>query len=118
MSKKKAYQFFGTTGDIIDLIKSLPSTPTPTFLKEWNEFISPKITKILPHREFYHKKTELRVRFDYAKEGAPGFEGKDHWHVYNPCTRNKTDTYLDKNGKPVKDGSEPSHIVPEKKGDD
>lgn len=118
MSKKKRYQFFGTAGDIIDLIKSLPPAPTQEFLQDWKEFISEKVTKILPHREFYHKRTELRVRFDYAKEGAPGFEGKDHWHVYNPYTRNKLDTYLDKDGNPVKDGSDPSHIIPEKKDGD
>lgn len=52
MSKKKAYQFFGTTGDIIDHIKNLPTKPTQDFLKDWNEFISSKVTKILPHREF------------------------------------------------------------------
>ena len=45
MSKKKAYQFIGTIGDIIDLIKSLPPTPTQAFLEEWNEFIIKNVTK-------------------------------------------------------------------------
>ena len=114
MSKKKAYQFWGTKGDIIDLIKSLPPEPNQEFLKDWNEFISEHAPVNLPHREFYHKRTQLRVRFDYAKEGASGFEGKDHWHVYNPYTKNKRDTYLDKDGNPVGEGSNPSHIIPEK----
>lgn len=118
MSKKRAYQFFGTLGDIIDLIRSLPPTPNQGFLKEWNEFIIETVSdKVLP-REFYHKVTNLRVRFDAAKEGATGFEGIDHWHIYNPFTSGKKDTYLDKDGNPVKNGSDPSHIIPENNGDD
>ncbi len=117
MSKKKKYQFFGTLEDIVDLIRSLPPAPTQAFLQEWNEFISAKITKVLNHREFYHIKSKLRARFDKAREGATGFEGKDHWHIYNPFTRNKIDTYLDKDGNPVKDGSDASHIIPRKDGD-
>ena len=117
MSKKKKYQFFGTIGDIIELIKSLPPAPTQAFLQEWKEFIIKSAQK-LNHREFYHNITKLRARFDAKKEGAPGFEGKDHWHIYNPFTRGKIDTYLDKNGNPVKDGSDPSHIIPKKIGDD
>ena len=85
---------------------------------EWKEFISEKITKILPHREFYHIKTKLRARFDKAREGATDFEGKDHWHIYNPNTRGKIDTYLDKDGNTAKDGSDESHIIPKKDGDD
>lgn len=34
MSKKRAYQFFGT----------LPPTPTQVFLEEWNEFIIKRVT--------------------------------------------------------------------------
>lgn len=118
MSKKTAYQFFGTVGDIIDLIKSLPPTPNQGFLKEWNEFIIKNVGERILPREFYHKLTKLRVRFDAAREGAPGFEGKDHWHIYNPFTTGKKDTYLDKDGNPVKHGSGSSHIIPENNGDD
>ena len=39
MSKNKSYLFFGTPGDIIDLIKSLHPAPTQVFLQEWKEFI-------------------------------------------------------------------------------
>ena len=70
------------------------------------------------HREFYHKLTKLRARFDVGKEGATGFEGKDHWHIYNPFMKGKLDMYLDKDGTPVKDGSDPSHIIPKRDGDD
>lgn len=114
MSKKRAYEFFGTMGDIMDAIKNLPPAPTQAWMQDWKEFISEKITQQLPHREFYHKKTKLRVRFDLKKEGAPGFEGKDHWHVYNPNTRSKKDLYFDKDGNVVQDGSGPSHIIPKK----
>lgn len=118
MSKKKAYEFLGTTDDIIEAIKSLPPIPIPEWLADWYEFISDKIVKAIDHREFYHKKTKLRVRFDYAQKGAKGFKAFDHWHVYSPYTKNKLDTYLDKNGNPTKDGGGPSHIIPEKNGED
>lgn len=118
MSKKKKYQFSGTLEDIVDLIRSLPPAPTQAFLQEWKEFTSEKITKVLPHMEFYHAKTKLRARFDKAREGATGFEGKDHWHIYNPDRNSKLDGYLDKDGNPVADGSGPSHIIPKKDGDD
>mgnify|MGYP006988857410 CR=1 FL=1 len=112
MSKKKAYEFFGTMDDILDLIKNLPPAPTQAWLQDWKEFISEKIQKKIDHHEFYHEKTKFRVRFDPAKEGKPCFEGKDHWHAYNPYTKNKLDTYFDENGNTVKEGSGPSHIIP------
>ena len=118
MSKKKKYQFWGTLGDIIDIIRSLPPTPTQAFLEDWYEFVSEYNPVSFLHREFWHKMTKLRVRFDVGKEGAHGFEGKDHWHIYNPFTKSKIDIYLDKDGNPVKDGSASSHIIPKKNGED
>lgn len=56
------------------MIKNLPPAPTQAFLQDWKEFII-KSLKELDHREFYHEKTKLRVRFDKAREGATGFEG-------------------------------------------
>ncbi|RTE06441.1 hypothetical protein EJQ19_22930 [Paenibacillus whitsoniae] len=52
------------------------------------------------------------VRFDPGKEGAPGFEGKDHYHIDNPNKTGRLDYYLDKNGNPVVKGSKPSHVLP------
>ena len=46
MSKKKKYQFLGTLGDIVELIKSLPPAPTQAFLQEWAEFVIEKIRSI------------------------------------------------------------------------
>lgn len=93
MSKNKKYQFTGTVGDIIDLIKSLPPAPTQVFLETWYEFVVEKNPVYYLHREFYHKITKLSVRFDVKQEGKPGFEGKDHWHIYNPFTKGKIDLY-------------------------
>lgn len=77
MSKNKSYQFFGTLGDIIDLIKKLPPTPNQVFFQTWKEFIIEKAVGRTTAREFYHLITKLRIRFDPAKKGAPDFEGKD-----------------------------------------
>ncbi|MBR2733418.1 MAG: hypothetical protein IKD80_04115 [Selenomonadaceae bacterium] len=118
MSKNKSYQFLGTIGDIIDLIKSLPPTPTQKFFQTWKEFIIEKAVGHTTAREFYHILTKLRVRFDPAKEGAPGFEGKDHWHIRNPNTNGKQNRYLDKDANPVRKGADEFHIIPKQNGDD
>lgn len=118
MSKNKKYQFTGTVGDIVDLIRSLPIFPTQFFLRYWIEFVIEEAMGHTTAREFYHALTKLRVRFDPKKEGAPGFEGKDHWHIRNPNTTGKHDRYLDKNGNPVPKGAAESHIIPKKDGDD
>ena len=118
MSKNKKYQFIGTIGDIIDLIKSLPPAPTQAFLQDWKEFVIEKAIESTNSKEFYHILTKLRVRFDPKTEGASGFKGKDHWHIRNPDTNNKRDRYLDENGKPVMKDSKESHIIPKKIGDD
>ncbi|MBQ6004901.1 MAG: hypothetical protein IJL14_01480 [Selenomonadaceae bacterium] len=54
------------------------------------------------------------MRFDVGQAGKPGFNGKDHWHVYNPNRTNKLNAYLDENANPTYDGSNPSHILPKK----
>lgn len=118
MGKNNSYNFFGTLEDIVELIRKLPPVPIIEWLKDWNEFIIEEAIGHTDAKEFYHKLTKLRVRFDPAKEGKPGFEGKDHWHVRNPNTKGKQDRYLDKNGNPVKKGADESHIIPKKDGDD
>lgn len=61
MSKKKQYKFFGTMGDIIDLIRSLPPTPNQGFLKEWNEFVIKTVgEKVLP-RELRRQSCKKRL---------------------------------------------------------
>jgi hypothetical protein len=54
----------------------------------------------------------LEVEFHKGKPGKPGWEGKDHWHRFNPNKTGKGDAMLDKNGNPVQKNSKPSHIDP------
>ena len=86
MSKGRCYIFNGTIGDIIELINSLPPKPNAEFLKEWTEVVIEAAQGRTTSREFYHKKTKLRIRFE--------------------------DRYLDKDGNPVAKDSNPSHIIP------
>ncbi len=62
------------------------------------------------NRDFKNKKSGEEVRFDPAKKGKPGWEGKDHWHRKNPNKTGKIDEYLDRFGNAVKRGSNASHI--------
>jgi len=33
---------------------------------------------------YYDPKTGTKVRFDLKAEEVPGYNGKDHYHIYNP----------------------------------
>jgi hypothetical protein len=112
MSKGASYAFHGTKGDIVHMIQNLPPRPDKEFLQDWSEFINEKAIGKTTSREFFHNETKLRVRFDHAEDGKPGFKGKNHWHVYNPNMTNKKDRYLDKDGNPTAKDSPPSHIIP------
>lgn len=112
MSKPPGYAFSGTKGDIVHLIQNLPPHPDKKFLEDWNDITHPKARENSSNIKYEHKETGLRVRFDPATPGAPGFNGKDHWHVYNPNKTSKQNEYLDENGNPTRDGSNPSHILP------
>jgi RHS repeat-associated protein len=61
-------------------------------------------------REFKNKETGEKIRWDPGKKGKPGWEGKDHWHRYNPKSSGKRDLYLDRVGNPIARGAELSHI--------
>lgn len=115
MSKGKSYAFSGTRGDIIELIRTLPPKPDAEFLKEWDDVTHPNAKDRTTDRDYVHKRTGLRIRFDPAKKGAPGFNGIDHYHILNPDRKKgKGDEYLDKDGNVVRRGSDESHIIPEK----
>ncbi|PUZ19246.1 RHS repeat-associated core domain-containing protein [Chitinophaga costaii] len=75
---------------------------------EWEDITHPSNKS--GSRDFLNNKTKEKIRWDPRKDGAPGWEGKDHWHRYNPNSSNKGDYYLDKSGNPVPKGSGPSHI--------
>lgn len=64
------------------------------------------------HRTFENPQTGDKVRFDKGKSGKPGYEGKDHYHRYNPNSSGKHDQYLDKNGNPCARGCDESHLFP------
>ena len=113
MSKSSSGHFKGTKGDIIDLIRNLPKKPNKKFFEDWEDITNPAAKQNSESRVYKHKEIGLEIRFDSAKEGANGFEGKDHRHVYNPNSTGKKDYYLDKDGNPVPKSSKTSHIIPE-----
>ena len=112
MSKPPGYAFSGTKGDIVHLIQNLPPKPNKKFLEDWTDITHPEARKNSDNIKYEHKRTGLRVRFDPATPGAQGFNGKDHWHVYNPDATSKLNAYLDENANPTRKGSDPSHILP------
>lgn len=76
--------------------------------EDWEESTSPENNS--GSRDFTNKKTGEKIRWDPGKKDKPGWEGKDHWHRYNPNSTSKKDLYLDRFGNPVKKGSNASHI--------
>jgi RHS repeat-associated protein len=92
----------------------LPENPDELLDDGYIETSHPEATK-LGHREFQNKETGDKLRFDKGKNGAPGHEGRDHYHRYNPDSLSKRDAYLDKAGSPVPRGSSASHLIPAKK---
>lgn len=80
--------------------------------ERWEDVTDPRMRENTDSREYYNPETGQKVRFDKGREGANGFEGKDHYHIYNPNSTGKNDKYLDINGNPVRKGSKPSHVLP------
>lgn len=78
---------------------------------DWEE-ISHEKEKQYGHHKFRNKNTEEKIGFDRGKRGEPGHRGRDHFHRYNPNSKNNTDLYLDKNGKPIAKSSPESHLYP------
>ncbi len=87
---------------------SVPASPEELG-EDWVETTSSK-NQTGNYRRFKNKETGEEVQYDKGKPGEPGWEGKDHWHRFNPNSKNNRDLYLDKNGNPVRKGSDPSHI--------
>ena len=87
--------------------------PDPNELpnSDWQDVTHPMQAQNTNSREYYNAKTDTRIRFDPATPGAPGFEGQDHYHIYNPNSTGKGDYYLDIDGNPVPKGSSASHIL-------
>ena len=111
MSKGLGYKYTGTKGHIIAVASSLPNNPD-TLIKNGWEDISHPIQRNNGHLELKESATGLKIRFDRKVPGAPGFNGMDHYHIYNPAATGNKDLYLDINGNPARKGSKISHILP------
>lgn len=97
--------------------KDLPFPGTIAELEEdtdWEETTHPK-QKERGHREFKHVITGEEIRFDKGEPGRPGHQGRDHYHRYNPQSKNNSDLYLDHYGNPVSKGVMPLIFIFETK---
>lgn len=96
-----------------EIIDSLPANPNDLLKQGWVETTDSRMAQNSNRREFTNQVTKLKIAFDKGVATATGHRGRDHYHVYNPDSRNgKKDMYLDKNGNPVAYGSDASHIYP------
>ena len=111
MSKGLSYKYSGTKGHIVSVASSLPKTYKSLLGSGWTDISDPR-QSANGHYELQEKKTGLRIRFDKKVPGAPGFKGKNHYHIYNPNATGNKDLYLDASGNPVKKNSKASHILP------
>ena len=93
-------------------IGNMPKNPGQLVKNGWKDVTPEGMAKNTASREFLDPSTGMKVRFEPGKPGAKGFEGQDHYHVYNPNSTGKGDYYLDINGDPVPKGSKGSHILP------
>ena len=93
-------------------IPNLPANPDDLLHQGWEE-ITHSSEAAAGHRTFRNKETGMVVRSDKGEAGKPGNRERDHYHIYNPkSTQGKHDVYLDKSGRPVSRGSNPSHLLP------
>lgn len=113
MSKPNSYLFKGTKGELVATIASLPPKPNKKFYENWTDITDSRAKEHSTSVTFKNNDNGLKIRFDPAEKGAPGFKGKNHYHVFNPDATGVKDRYLDKDGNPVSRNSKASHIIPE-----
>lgn len=111
MSKGLSYQYNGTKGQIVAIANNLPQNGEGLLSKGWID-ISPPEQAAVGCYSYKDPSTGLRIRYDKPTPNAPGFKGKDHFHILNPNATSTRDMYLDKNGNPVAKNSKASHILP------
>ncbi len=111
MSKPPTYSYTGTKGHIADVANSLPQTGKGLLDQGWVDISHPNQAQAGSFT-YEEPSTGLRIRYDKPKPGAPGFAGKDHYHILNPKATSNSNLYLDKNGNPCAKGSKESHILP------
>jgi len=102
---------YGT--DVKSQIQALKSrTPQQLLDDGWQDVTDPRMATKTNSLDLYNPETGLKIRFDKGVEGVSGFEGVDHYHIYNNhYTKKKVDFYYDINGNTVGHGSKSSHIV-------
>jgi hypothetical protein len=98
------------TGAVIDG-KDLPNDPDELLDLGYDETTHPQAAEH-GRRTFVNPQNGDNLEFDKGRPGEKGNKGRDHYHRVNPKSTRKQDKYVDVNGKPVPDGSRPSHIYP------
>lgn len=93
-------------------VGNMPKSPNKLVKNGWKDVTPDGMAKNTSSREYLDPNTGMKVRFEPGKPGSKGFEGKDHYHVYNPKSTGKDDYYLDIDANPVPKGSKLSHILP------
>lgn len=90
----------------------LPKNPKALLDQGWEELFD-KRNKTGLHQKYHDKMSNQIVEFHKAQKGLNGFRGVDHYHWINQDSiMKKMDTKFDKYGRPCKNGSKPSHILP------
>jgi len=89
---------------------TLPANPDD-LLKQpgWKETTYPDAGKH-GRRTFENQKTGEQLDYDKGRPGHTGHKAHDHYHRPNPNASGRHDEYLDGQGNPVRDQSNPSHI--------
>ena len=90
---------------------TLPQNPYDLVDRGWYDVTHPD-AKSKGHLLFWNEALKIKMSFDYGKEGESGWEGVDHYHIWNPFSTNNNDKYLDIYGNAVRKGHDKSHIEP------
>lgn len=90
------------------IAQSLPKDHTKLTSRGWKNITHPNNHS----NTTTYEKDGVKINHDKGIAGKPGFQGKDHYHIFNPNRTGKTDYYFDKNGNVVPKGSKESHILP------
>lgn len=62
------------------------------------------------NRRYFDTKTKTYFEYHPKNLNAPGWRGKNHYHVENSNATGDNNKYLDKNGNPCSNGSKDSHL--------
>lgn len=65
------------------------------------------------NRRYFDTKSKRYFEYHPKTSNAPGWRGRDHYHLENPNSTGDGDKYLDKNGDHCSKGSNESHLTRE-----